>query len=391
MKPWEIIHGKVEKVARQLPENSFDAMLGDPPYGLTFMGRRWDYFVPSALTWSYLERALKPGAPAMLFGGPKTFHRVAVAIEDGGFEPRDLLMWLFAQGYPKNKSLLKPAYEPICLCRKYLEGTVEENVAKWGCGRLAIEESRIGTQGGTRKRDSTRGSESVHALGRGLNGGGAVVPIDAGRYPGNLIVDAPAARLLDLQSGIRKGMSGGGKHRADYRGGMFGGIDGNASHARGDEGGASMFFKVIDWTEEDLERLRFYFTSKADANQRNAGCEELPTRGPMHGKGTGGGLSISDSKREVQNDHPTVKPIGLIRYLAAMILPPPRSTPRRILVPYAGSGSEMIGCMQAGWDEVVGIEMNDHYIDIAKARITKGGVLSGLMDRKLRKRRARPR
>lgn len=475
-RPWEILHGDVRRVCKTLEANSFDAVLCDPPYGLSFMGRRWDYSVPSALLWSEVERVLKPGAHAMIFGGSRTFHRTVVAAEDGGLIPRDLLFWIYGSGFPKSHDVskaidkdagaerevigpgrrhnsyskgsgatithgtgvppetapateeaedwygfgtaLKPSYEPILLARKMLDGTVAENALKWGAGALAIDAARIGSAGGTAGRDY----EKTGLFGMG--GKATIEQLNAGRWPANIILShldacelvghrpssdvavktkstgkvvsenvamgganygptvvgrserpdeeiwtcAPGCpvRMLDEQSGDRPGMSGGGKHRAGYPGGMFGGID-STHTARGDSGGAS----------------RFFYTAKADRYQREAGLEKKKAVPKGVGALRDGGRTASTSA----NTHPTVKPIDLIRYLAALILPPKRDTPRRILVPFSGVASEMIGCMQAGWDEVVGIEREAEYIEIAKARITGGGVLSGLMDRKLRRRK----
>lgn len=413
-KPWEILHGDVRRVCKTLEPNSFDALIADPPYGLSFMGKRWDYFLPSVNVWTELLRVIKPGAHAMLFGGSRTFHRLAVSVEDAGFELRDTLMWMYGSGFPKSLDVskavdkmsghwrgragdvassnvamehpnygrtkkgrpitaaaaatwdgygtaLKPAYEPIILARKPLEGTVAANVTKWGTGALAIDACRIGTTGGTAGRDYAKTGLF------GMGGKATIERLDAGRWPANVILDEAGA-MLDAQSGNRPGMSGGGKHRADYTGGMFGGID-STHTARGDSGGAS----------------RFFYTPKADRYQREAGLDGMKRHKPTHGKdNAGGGLSVSGSVNESANNHPTVKPIDLIRYLARMILPPKRGTPRRILVPFSGSGSEIIGCLQAGWEEVVGIEREAEYIEIAKARITKGGVFSKLVREKRR-------
>jgi hypothetical protein len=371
-KPWQILQGDVRRVAKTLPSNYFHASLCDPPYGLSFMGRRWDYSVPSAMVWSEIERVLIPGAHAMIFGGPRTFHRVAIAVEDGSFEMRDLLMWFFGSGYPKSLNVskaldkiagvkpkvigqrdtgignggkgnnfltensrnrivdvtepvtllakrwagfgtgLKPGYEPVILARKMTDEIVAENVRKYGVGAINIAASRVGESGGT---TYTRTGPKAGLF--GVGGRGNIDSIDAGRWPANVIIDAEVASDLDAQ------------------------FDGAS---------------------------RFYYNAKADQYQRDAGIEPVENE---HG-----------------NTHPTVKPIDLIRYLAKMILPPPSDTPRRILVPYSGSGSEMIGCIQAGWDEVVGIEREAQYIEFATKRIQGGGVFSGLMDKKMRRRKA---
>lgn len=401
---WIIHHGKVEHIARKLEANSFDAMLCDPPYGLAFMGRRWDYYVPSAMTWSYLERTLKPGAPGVIFGGPRTFHRLAVAVEDGGFEIFDLAMWLFGQGFPKSLDIskaidkakgkkrkvvgkrhrkatgraaqgeggyafgedfevtepahplakrwkgygtcLKPGYEPALLVMKYLEGNFASNVERYGCGALNIDDSRVGEPEDKTPAPKKRGdSKSWFTTSDATNLGGDDT---VGRFPANVMLDEEAAAMLDEQSGMLKS---GNLNAGHKRGRGTTSYDGGGGIVRrnygGDAGGAS----------------RFFYTAKASRAERNAG--------------------------DVTNDHPTVKPVELIRYFAKMILPPARETPRRILVPYSGSGSEMIACMQAGWDEVVGIEMDERFIEIAKARIKNGGVFSGLLDRKMRRRKAR--
>jgi hypothetical protein len=150
-------------------------------------------------------------------------------------------------------------------------------------------------------------------------------------------LDCPV-RLIDEQSGNRPGMSGGGKHRNGYKGGMFGAID-STHTARGDQGGAA----------------RFFYTAKTSRKERERGLD-----------------NPSDDDR-----HPTVKPLAVCRYFARMLLPPPRpdGKPRRLLVPYSGSGSEMIGALQVGWDEVVGIELDPKYADTARARIARGKIL----------------
>src|SRR5579859_867488 len=106
-KPWEIVVGEVRRVLRDMPSGTFDACLSDPPYGLRFMGNRWDYTVPSANVWVELLRVMKPGAYAMLFGGTKTFHRMMVAVEDAGFLPLDTCMWMHGKGFPKSLDISK--------------------------------------------------------------------------------------------------------------------------------------------------------------------------------------------------------------------------------------------------------------------------------------------
>ena len=101
-----------------LPDNSVDAILTDPPYGLRFMGKKWDYDVPGVDIWVECLRVLKPGGHLLAFAGTRTQHRMAVRIEDAGFEIRDMIAWVYGSGYPKHRSSLKPALEPITMARK---------------------------------------------------------------------------------------------------------------------------------------------------------------------------------------------------------------------------------------------------------------------------------
>ncbi len=416
--PWRIIQGDLRRgVLKQFESDSFDGLLSDPPYGYSFMGKRWDYSVPSAAVWGEVERVLKPGAYAVIFGGPRTYHRMACAVEDGGLEIVDCLMWLHGQGFPKNYnvsraldesagkkrpvigietrmnepsgivnagrglnartkvereittsvsklakaydgygSALKPAFEPAILARKMLDGTYDENVMKWRTGALAIDASRIGAAGGPAGRDYAKTGLF------GMGGKATIEKLDTGRWPSNVILshadeceenacveDCPV-RMLDEQS---------------------------------DEGGAS----------------RFFYTAKVNRTERDGGCEAL--EGQPQGVGalrdgkraggtdrSAGGAQHTEGVKLARNHHPTVKPIDLCRYLARLILPPKADRPRRILVPFSGSGSEMIACMQAGWDEVVGVEREAEYVEIAQARIRNGGVLSTL--NRERERRERP-
>lgn len=387
MLPWRIIQGDVRKELARLEPDYFDAVLSDPPYGIRFMSKRWDYDVPSVNVFHAMLRVLKPGAHAAFFGGAKTYHRVAVNIEDARFEMRDMLLWLYGSGMAKSgdvskdidddegmereviglgmsgktagmqglgvtgfkggeyeitaaaselgkhwegySTLLKPAVEPLVLARKAIEGTVVDNIRKWGTGVLNIPGCRVGTAGGTRKADPNAASmtKTRNAYGNGLNGGG-VEPINAGRWPSNVIVDDVAGAMLDAQTGKLPAGTAVNRNRK--------GIAPNSVYGKrnaptvdvgyGDVGGAS----------------RFFYCAKAHKRERGEG-----------------------------NSHPTIKPIALTKYMARLLLPPKTGRPRRILVPYSGVASEMIGCVLAGWDEVVGIEMNPQYIEFARTRFTR--------------------
>ena len=199
-----LIHADCLNALRNLPDNSVDSVVTDPPYGLSFMGKKWDYDVPSVDIWLECLRVLKPGGHLLSFAGSRTYHRIACAIEDAGFEIRDQIMWVYGSGFPKSLNIgkaidkmqgneriefdyvapdgkkrwggntfsvgmppdgrglnkksignsgwdgwgtaLKPAHEPITVARKPVEGTVAENVLKWGTGAINIDGCRVGTK-----------------------------------------------------------------------------------------------------------------------------------------------------------------------------------------------------------------------------------------------------
>src|SRR5690349_4692786 len=116
--PNEIIHGDCLDVMKTWPDNCIDTFLTDPPYGLRFMGKRWDYDVPGVPLWREVFRTLRPGGRLLCFSGSRTRHRMVCNIEDAGFTIEDCMMWLYGSGFPKHGSKLKPAYEPICVARK---------------------------------------------------------------------------------------------------------------------------------------------------------------------------------------------------------------------------------------------------------------------------------
>jgi site-specific DNA-methyltransferase (adenine-specific) len=217
------------------------------------------------------------------------------------------------------------------LARKPLAGTVAANALEHGCGALAIDASRIAYASEADRAAMSAGVEAIRARGGVLENSwknssdlsGANPAHAAGRWPANVLLDEAAAAMLDEQSGesvstpVRAHVSTGAILPFSFR--TAGGFS--------DSGGAS----------------RFFYVAKASRSEREAGCEG--------------------------NAHPTVKPIALTTYVARLLLPPPGARPRRLLVPFSGSGSEVIGALLAGWDEVIGIEIDDEYRRIAEARI----------------------
>ncbi len=313
--------GNCLDVLKTMDDNSVDSIVSDPPYGLSFMGKKWDYDVPSAMIWKECLRVLKPGGHLLSFAGSRTYHHMAVNIEDAGFEIRDQIMWVYGSGFPKSLNIskaidkaagaerevighgqkgrnltrngikgdmlidswhqeaiapeitapatpeaqqwdgwgsaLKPAHEPIVLARKTLIGTIIENVLEHGTGGLNIDGCRIET------KDN-------------LNGG-------KGRFPANFIHDGSN--------------------------------------------------EVVGLLPNDS--ARFFYCAKASKKEKGS-----------------------------DNNHPTVKPIALMRYLCRLITPPNGV----VLDPFMGSGTTGIAACLEGFN-FVGIELNEDYLEIARHRI----------------------
>jgi len=336
----------IEKL-RELPDNFVDSIITDPPYGLSFMNKKWDYDVPSVNFWKEVLRVLKPGGHVLSFGGTRTYHRMVVNMEDAGFEIRDQIMWVYGSGFPKSHNIgkavdklqgnereylgedeiktkkrpkknekewncysktkydnsitkgnsdyegwgtaLKPANEPICMARKPLsEKTIVENVLKHGTGGINIDGCRIGSEiMPSVNITSSYGNKNGNHFGGGkVRGKEVKTEITQGRFPANFIIDEEAGKIL------------------------------------GDTGGAS----------------RFFYVPKVSKKERNMGIDK--------------------------NNHPTIKPINLLTYLVRLI------TPQNGVVMdcYMGSGSVGIASLLEGF-QFIGMEMDEEYFNIAEARI----------------------
>ncbi len=315
----ELHHGNCLDILRTLPDASVDAVVTDPPYGLSFMGKRWDYDVPGVEIWEQCLRVLKPGGYLLAFAGTRTQHRMAVRIEDAGFEIRDMIAWMYGSGFPKSHNLqddrqgwgtaLKPAMEPITMARKPFKGTVADNVQAYGTGAINIDGCRIGndliktmakSQGEGFQTDYNGCEESTHI----------------GRWPANV--------LHDGCDDVLRGMG---------------------------------------------EAARFFYTPKACKEDRDDGCEMMEARwkaGYSYTDTAGNAADGMFKDRETfkRNFHPTVKPTDLMRYLCRMVTPPGGI----VLDPFTGSGSTGRGAVLEGF-RFIGCEMDADYIEIAKARI----------------------
>ncbi|KLI04559.1 MULTISPECIES: DNA-methyltransferase [Mycolicibacterium] len=393
-----LYHGDCLEVLTELSEASVDAVVTDPPYGISFMGRQWDQpgkfgsqrgdgrprgghansrgshdamaagsydLSPSAMRnfqqwceqWATeCLRVLKPGGHMVAFGGARTWHRLAAAVEDSGFEIRDSIAWLYGSGFPKSLDVskaidktdpdsaglwegwgtaLKPSFEPIVVARKPLSGTVAANVLEHRTGALNIDGCRVGdgsdSQGprpaaepSATRRYGDRGGVSLTAT-PGPRGGSP-----DGRWPTNVVLDEDQAAELDQQSGVLKSGAnptrrGSDKFRNAY--GEFAGQTECVAHRGANEGGASRFFPV------------FRYEAKAPSSERPSAD----------------GVA-----------HPTVKPLELMRWLVRLVTPPKGL----VLDPFAGSGTTAEACVHEHM-HCITVEREADYLPLILSRLTK--------------------
>ena len=349
----QVILGDCYNVLRTFNENYFDTMITDPPYGLQFMGKKWDYDVPSVEIWKECLRVMKPGAFALIFGGPRTFHRMAINVEDAGFVLRDTIMWIYGSGFPKSQKIkkfkgygtnLKPAFEPIIIAMKPNEGSFEENAEKWNVSGLNIEGSKIGNEERINTPATSRLGTFNQSPKSGVSYNGETV---TGRWPSNVIFDEESAQVLDKQSGNLKS----GKDQNPTRdkvSGFFGQKLPYSGANYGDEGGASRFFYVTKPPSKEKENL---LGTKNRENFRPKGVA-------FNKKG-----SVLEEKKE-GNIHPTVKPLELLEYLCTLTSPPNGGI---VLDPFAGSGTTGIACKKTNRNFVL-IEKEENYYELCLFR-----------------------
>jgi len=331
----KIITGDCLEQLALLDSDSFDAVLSDPPYGISFMGKEWDKGVPSSAVWAECLRVLRPGGHLLAFGGTRTHHRLICNIEDGGFLIRDCLMWIYGSGFPKSHNLgngygtaLKPAWEPICLAMRPTHGTYAENASQYGVAGINIDGSRIPT---TDKRQGGVRTPGICLPGLAADGKRWTSELRSQPYSKSPRTEAFGYREKDEL----------------WEPSQLGRWPAN----------------LILNESFDQPWSRYFYSAKVSTREREAGMQAAPMQ-------TLDSVNHDPSvPHQAHNNHPTLKPISLTTYLATLLLPPKRDTPRRILVPYSGAGSEMVGAIQAGWDEVVGIELSPEYVTIAERRI----------------------
>lgn len=433
---YKILEGSMLDILPTLQENSFDSCITDPPYELNFMGKSWDRsgIAFRKETWEQVYRVLKHGAYLCVFGGSRTFHRIACAIEDAGFEIRDTIMWLYGSGFPKSFNVgkaveglltlgtsnttaqhklngekldkgnwglckmqkeqeyrdkdydtegevnyrlgkleptteegkkwngygtcLKPAYEPIIIARKPIEKSVAENVLKYGCGAINIDECRVGNEHFEIKNGDYDNNQNQRCFGNIKR-----TPKEYdGRFPSNVILTYDETDFNEVCGGMPYTKSTGGSGEASTTkcfsnvkcgstintGANLGGL--------GDEGSASRYFYCAKASKKDRDEGLDMFEEK----QITDGCIRENSE-------TARKFGANSALRK--NIHPTVKPIDLMQYLVRMFTPKGGA----ILEPFAGSGSTGKATMFENRERnanytITMIEITHEYIPIIKAR-----------------------
>lgn len=409
-----LFQGDSLSVLSNVPSNSIDAVVTDAPYGLSFMGKKWDYDVPSVELWAEVFRVLKPGGHVLSFGGTRTYHRMVVNIEDAGFEIRDQIQWLYGSGFPKSTDISKRIDKEAGAEREVIginsssrpnskmkgskgfdgdlnseESAGNQNITApstdqakqwqgWGSAlkpanepiclaRKPLEKGLTLAQnvlkydtGGLNIDASKVGTETIKiSNGKGFGEGGIYGTgvnnktnntEHQGRWPANIILDETAAEILDEQSGLLK--NGGGNSKCKKGGGFDRSSPiTNPTKFAGDSGGAS----------------RFFYVAKASKRERNQGLENQvkQKQGARPNSADASGKFPDHDHRETGgNNHPTVKPIKLMEYLCQLITPPNGT----ILDPFMGSGTTGIAAKNLKFG-FVGIELSQEYYEIAKRRI----------------------
>lgn len=388
--------GDAVKWARDYSGPLFHALFCDSPYEMGFMGKDWDgngvAFSPE--TWEAFARVLYPGAFLFVFAGTINDDLISVAMREAGLRKFHKMMgWAYGSGFPKASRVnhgspkteafaghryglqaLKPAIETILIFQKPYQGKPLDNITQTGAGVLNIDGGRIGTDDALVRPDIER-LDNV-AYGKGLGRGTQDEP--SGRWPSNfLLLDEAAARALDEQSGERP-VSGSAKNGkpavGEYPVGIFG-IGDKQGPLYNDSGGASRFFFQV--SEQIDEADPVFYSAKASRGERDAGLGDTGLKESAQRYGLTGSLEDTGhgphKHYKARNPHPTVKPLSLTRYLATLLLPPIEYAPRRLFVPFAGVGSEQIGGVMAGWEEIEGVELTEEYIPINRARIKYWG------------------
>lgn len=346
---YQILQGDNRQLLKTLPDDSIDAIVTDPPYGISFLGKDWDSDTGSLETYRECFRVLKPGGHILAFSAARTYHHLAITIERAGFEIRDQIMWIYSSGFPKSQDVgrsiqrslgvkettpheynvpriggaqevpkvnerivvtdpeaqqwegwgtaLKPAHEPICLARKPTRLSTAKNVQAWGVGALNIDATRIPLEPGA-INEKTRVEYSEYSFDNAGEGSKQnnltckINPDERGRFPSNVLGEI-----------------------SDYQ--------------------------------------KYFYCPKVSSSERHMGYDDLPEW-----------CKANNLNPNVGNNHPTVKPVALMEYLIRLITPPGGT----VLDPFNGSGSTGMAAVGLGYN-YIGMELDPNYVEISRRRI----------------------
>ena len=418
-----IYHGDNIQVLRTLPDNSVDSVVTDPPYGLKFMGKKWDYDVPSVELWKECYRVLKPGGYLLSFGSSRTYHRMAVKVEDAGFEIRDQIMWVYGSGFPKSHNVglsidkllghpdrghriatasrihpdgtfepngeklipyvtkseeakpfegfgtaLKPAHEPIVMARKPFKGSVAKNVLMWNTGGININDCRVEFE--ETKNPATNPlfrQENDYKMPKKGEASNGVVSFTSsknkisllGRFPANIIFDEAAGTLLDEQSGQSKSSPTKGHIR---KGNVTGD---NRTRISAGLYGDGNWIEGSNFSDKG-GASRFFYCPKPSRKEKDEGLtiEASIIKGRDEGQDS---MNVPQKLRSTKrkNIHSTVKPVKLMQYLIRLVTPIGGCT----IDPYFGSGTSGKSALREQKDyKFIGIEKEKEYFNIAVER-----------------------
>ena len=443
---WNIINGNSAEILKTYPDNTFDCVVTDPPYGIGFLGKAWDSNTGDSEVYAQCLRVLKPGGHLLAFSAARTYHHLAMTVETVGFEIRDQIMWIYGSGFPKSQDVgrqihkktvgkpdkqrfdpaimikedgkyrhpetnklynilpdingdnlkvshegtkynvifeevievdsewsgwgtqLKPAHEPIVMARKPVIGSIRENVLEHGTGAINIDACRVST--GTDDH-IVGGSNGFNRMVFGETepnkyDGNLYTPSELGRFPANVILDREAGKILDEQAPKVGNLFSGKRTKSSVTG------SGHSLVKEKHEGEDNGVFDGLGGAS------RFFYCPKVSGKERHIGCDNPGAQTRRARDEDGNVLPYAEKidgisptmlaerlKDSPGNNHPTVKPIELMKYLIKLVTPPNG----HILDPFNGSGSTGCAAVELGYN-YTGIELDPNYVDIATKRIS---------------------